>query len=111
MIKLLYQSSISMNLTYGSLELNYNSAIAIDGNEAAIESHSKVSKSLFISFNDEFINSYDSSIINRPYLLINNMSIDGFHSNDGGVIFIDGSCDLTLTYITFRNNTAAHAGV
>ena len=114
LINLLYKSSISMNLTYGSLELNYNSAIAIDGNEAAIESHSEVSKSLFsyqnISFNDEFTNSYNSSIINRPYLLINNMSIDGFHSNDGGVIFIDGSCDLTLTYITFRNNTAANVG-
>ena len=46
-IKLLHQSSISMNLIYGSLELNYSSAIEIDGNEAVIESHSKVSKSLF----------------------------------------------------------------
>ena len=115
LIKLLYQSSISMNLIYGSLELNYDSAIAIDGNKAVIESHSEVTKSLFnyqnVSFNDEFANTYnDSNIIYRPYLLINNMSIDGFHSNDGGAIFIDGSCDLTLTYITFRNNTAANSG-
>ena len=113
-IKLLHQSSISMNLIYGSLELNYNSAIVIDGNEAVIKSHSEVSKSLFsyqnVSFNNDFVNSYNSNIINRPYLLINNMSIDGFHSNDGAVIFIDGSCDLTLTYITFRNNTAANSG-
>jgi len=47
-INLPHQSSISMNLIYGSLELNYNSAIAIDGNEAVIEGHSEVSKSLFI---------------------------------------------------------------
>ena len=95
-IKLLHQSSISMNLTYGSLELNYNSAIVIDGNEAVIESHSEVYKSLFsyqnVSFNNDFVNSYNSNIINRPYLFINNMSIGGFHSNDGAVIFIDGSC-------------------
>jgi len=113
-INLPHQSSISMNLIYGSLELNYNSAIAIDGNEAVIEGHSEVSKSLFIyqnvSFNDEFANSYNSNIINRPYLLIKNISIDGFHGDDGGAIFIDGSCDLTLSYITFRNNTAANSG-
>ena len=42
-IKLLHQSMISMNLIHGSLELNYNSAIVIDGNEAVIESHSEVS--------------------------------------------------------------------
>ena len=114
LIKLLYQSSISMNLIYGSLELNYDSAIAIDGNKAVIESHSEVSKSLFsyqnVSFNDEVANSYDIHVINRPYLMISNLSIDGFHSNDGGAIFIDGSCDLTMTHITFRNNTAANSG-
>jgi predicted outer membrane repeat protein len=103
-----------MNLSYGSLELNYNSAIAIDGNDAVIESHSEVSKSLFnyqnVSFSDEFANSYNSNIINSPYLLINNISIDGFHSNDGAAMFIDGSCDLTLTHITFRNNTVANTG-
>ena len=113
-IKLLHQSSIIMNLLYGSLELNYNSTIAIDGNEAVILSQGGVSKSLFkyqnVSFNDEFANSYNSNIINRPYLLINNVSIDGFHSNDGGAIFIDGSCDLTLTCITFHNSTAANSG-
>ena len=81
-----------MNLTYGSLELNYNSSIEIDGNEAVIESHSEVSKSLFtyqnVSFNDDLVNSYDSNIINRPYLLVNNMSIGGFQSNDGISIYI-----------------------
>jgi hypothetical protein len=38
-INLLHQSIISINLNYGSLELNYNSAIAIDGNNAVIKNH------------------------------------------------------------------------
>jgi predicted outer membrane repeat protein len=105
LIRLPSRSSIIMDLHYGSLELNNESSITIEGNQADVYNLNPQSRSLIYYHQEN-----DSISNSGPILTIRNISFSNFDSFNGGAIHIDGSCQLTLESISFVKNIAYNLG-
>jgi hypothetical protein len=107
--------------------LNNRSDIIIEGNEAIIENLSKNDEnstsiivpfiyycnSTYYTMNQTLLSYSNNDNINNnnvPLLKVNNVTFLNFYSYDGSVIYIDGSINLILTFIKFKDNHTIDSG-
>ena len=124
MINLAIKATITIDLFYGSFELNNRSDIIIEGNEAIIENLIRNDEnttsnivpfiyycnSTYHTINQTILSYSNNDSNNIPILKINNVTFINFYSYDGSVIYIDGSINLVLTFIKFKYNRAINSG-